>query len=52
MQIHGRAKLGPAGRLALCLAIESGMTFRQAAACFRSRPPQRIAGGIVIALLR
>lgn len=26
MQIHGRAKLGPAGRLALCEAIESGMT--------------------------
>jgi transposase InsO family protein len=32
MQIHGRAKLGPAGRLALCEAIEGGMTFRQAAA--------------------
>ena len=32
MQIHGRAKLGPAGRLALCEAIERGMTFRQAAA--------------------
>jgi transposase InsO family protein len=31
MQIHGRAKLGPAGRLALCEAIESGMTFRAAA---------------------
>jgi transposase InsO family protein len=31
MQIHGRAKLGPAGRLALCEAIESGLTFRQAA---------------------
>jgi hypothetical protein len=27
MQIHGRAKLGPAGRLALCEAIDSGMTF-------------------------
>lgn len=25
MQIHGRAKLGPAGRLALCQAIEGGM---------------------------
>jgi transposase-like protein len=33
MQLHRRAKLGPAGRLALCQAIESGMTFRQAAAC-------------------
>jgi transposase len=32
MQIHGNAKLGPAGRLALCRAVESGMTFRQAAA--------------------
>jgi hypothetical protein len=32
MQIHGRAKLGPAGWPALCEAIESGMTFRQAAA--------------------
>jgi transposase InsO family protein len=31
MQIHGRAKLGPAGRLALCQAVEGGMTFRQAA---------------------
>jgi transposase InsO family protein len=38
MQIHGRAKLGPAGRLALCLAIESGMTFRQAGACFSVSP--------------
>ncbi len=32
MQIHGRAKLGPAGRLAVCEAIEGGQTFRQAAA--------------------
>jgi hypothetical protein len=31
MQVHGRAKLGPAGRLAVCEAIERGMTFRQAA---------------------
>jgi transposase len=38
MQIHRRAKLGPAGRLALCLAIESGMTFRQAGACFSVSP--------------
>jgi len=38
MQIHGRAKLGPAGRLALCQAIEDGMTFRQAAACLNVSP--------------
>ena len=38
MWIHGRAKLGPAGRLALCEAIESGMTFRQAAACLNVSP--------------
>jgi transposase len=38
MQIHGRAKLGPAGRLALCQAIESGMSFRQAAACLNVSP--------------
>jgi hypothetical protein len=38
MQIHGRAKLGPAGRLALYEAIESGMTFRQAAACLNVSP--------------
>jgi transposase InsO family protein len=38
MQIHGRAKLGPAGRLALCQAIEGGMTFRQAAACLNVSP--------------
>jgi transposase InsO family protein len=38
MQVHGRAKLGPAGRLALCQAIESGMTFRQAAACLNVSP--------------
>ena len=38
MQIHGRAKLGPAGRLALCEAIESGLTFRQAAACLNVSP--------------
>jgi hypothetical protein len=34
MQIHGRAKLGPAGRLALCEAVEGGMALRQAAGCF------------------
>jgi transposase InsO family protein len=38
MQIHSRAKLGPAGRLALCEAIERGMTFRQAAACLNVSP--------------
>jgi transposase InsO family protein len=38
MQIHGRAKLGPAGRLALCEAIEGGMTFRQAAAAMSVSP--------------
>jgi hypothetical protein len=38
MQIHGRAKLGPAGRLALCEASEGGMTFRQAAACLNVSP--------------
>jgi hypothetical protein len=38
MQIHGRAKLGPAGWLAPCEAIESGMTFRRAAACLNAAP--------------
>jgi transposase InsO family protein len=38
MQIHGRAKLGPAGRLALCQAIESGLSFRQAAARLNVSP--------------
>jgi transposase InsO family protein len=38
MQIHGRAKLGPAGRLALCQAIEEGATFRQAAAMLSVSP--------------
>jgi transposase InsO family protein len=38
MQIHGRAKLGPAGRLALTQAIEDGMTLKQAAACFNVSP--------------
>lgn len=38
MQIHGRAKLGPAGRLALCEAIESGMTFRQVARAMSVSP--------------
>lgn len=34
MQIHGRAKLGPAGRLALTQAVVDGMTLRQAAGHF------------------
>jgi hypothetical protein len=38
MRIHGRAKLGPAGRLALCQAIESGMSLRGAGL------PERLAG--------
>ena len=38
MQIHGRAKLGPAGRLALCEAIEGGATFRAAAAALSVSP--------------
>jgi transposase len=38
MQIHGRAKLGPAGRLALCEAVGAGLTFRQAAALLNVSP--------------
>ena len=38
MQIHGRAKLGPAGRLALTQAVIDGMTFKRAAACFNVSP--------------
>src|SRR5947208_11727104 len=38
MQIHGRAKLGPAGRLALTQAVSDGMTLKQAAACFNVSP--------------
>jgi transposase InsO family protein len=44
MQIHGRAKLGPAGRLALCEAVESGMTFRQVAALFERLACNRSSG--------
>jgi hypothetical protein len=33
MQIHSRAKLGPAGRLALCQAIEGGLPERLACDC-------------------
>jgi hypothetical protein len=34
MQIHGSAKLGPAGRLALTQKVIDGMTLRQAAGRF------------------
>jgi hypothetical protein len=38
MQIHGRAKLGPAGWLVLRQAIEDGATFRQATAMLSVSP--------------
>jgi transposase InsO family protein len=38
MQLHANAKLGPAGRLALVLAIERGMTQKAAAAAFCVAP--------------
>jgi transposase InsO family protein len=38
MQIHGRAKLGPGGRLALTEAVMDGMTLKRAAACFNVSP--------------
>jgi len=38
MKVHGNAALGPAGRLALVRAIESGMTFRAAAAALNVAP--------------
>lgn len=38
MQLHANAKLGPAGRLALVNAIESGMTQKAAAAAFCVAP--------------
>jgi transposase InsO family protein len=38
MNLHANAKLGLAGRRELVLAIESGMTLKQAAACFRVSP--------------
>jgi hypothetical protein len=34
MQLHGRAKLGLAGRLALTQAVMDGMTLKQAVAYF------------------
>jgi transposase InsO family protein len=38
MKVHGNAALGPAGRLALAQAIESGMTQKAAAAAFCVAP--------------
>ena len=38
MKVHGNAALGPAGRLALVHAIESGMTLRAAAAALNVAP--------------
>ena len=38
MKLHANAKLGLAGRRELVLAIERGMTLKQAAACFRVSP--------------
>jgi transposase InsO family protein len=38
MKVHGNAALGPAGRLALVEAIESGMTLRAAAAALNVTP--------------
>jgi transposase len=36
--LHANAKLGLAGRRELVLAIEGGMTLRQAAVCFSVSP--------------
>lgn len=38
MRLHANAKLGLAGRRALVLAIEQGMTLKRAAACFSVSP--------------
>jgi transposase InsO family protein len=38
MKVHANAALGPAGRLALCKAIESGMSLRAAAAALNVSP--------------
>ncbi|HET8567326.1 MAG TPA: IS481 family transposase [Solirubrobacterales bacterium] len=38
MKVHGNAALGPAGRVALVQAIESGMTLRAAAAALNVAP--------------
>jgi hypothetical protein len=46
MIVHGNAKLGPAGRLALTQAIADGMTQEAAAAPSAWRPRRRTGGGI------
>ena len=46
MKVHANAALGPAGRIALCDAVESGMTFRAAAAALKVAPATRAGGGI------
>lgn len=38
MKVHANAALGPAGRVAVCEAIESGMTLRAAAAALNVAP--------------
>jgi len=38
MTLHANAKLGLAGRFQLVLAVEQGMTLKQAAACFSVIP--------------
>src|SRR5437764_3198662 len=38
MNVHGNARLGPAGRRALVGAVESGASLRKAAACFGVSP--------------
>src|SRR3954471_10963085 len=38
MDLHANAKLGLAGRLALVRVVESGLSFRDAAACFSVSP--------------
>ena len=38
MHLHANAKLGPSGRLALCQAIESGLSLKAAAAAFSVSP--------------
>ncbi len=38
MKVHANAALGPAGRIALCRQIESGMTLRAAAAALNVAP--------------
>jgi transposase InsO family protein len=38
MQLHANAKLGPSGRLALCRAIEGGLSLKAAAAAFSVSP--------------